>query len=32
MRILEEMGVAFLNSDARAVLRKAGCFIDRETV
>ncbi|MEM1315734.1 MAG: trimethylamine methyltransferase family protein [Pseudomonadota bacterium] len=32
MRVLEEIGIDFLNEDALAVLRKAGCPIDGERV
>lgn len=28
MRILEEIGIEFLNEDAKAVLKKAGCTVD----
>lgn len=32
MRILEEIGIAFLNPEAVAILRKAGCDVDGENV
>ena len=32
MRILEEIGVAFLNDEARAILKLAGCTIDDDVV
>ena len=32
MRILEEIGIEFLNPDAVEILRKAGCIVDGENV
>ena len=32
MRILEEIGIIFLNEDACAFLEKAGCKVDKETM
>ena len=32
MRILEEIGVEFLNAEARTILRQAGCLVDEDTV
>lgn len=32
MRILEEIGIAFLHPEARAVLKKAGCYVSEQTV
>ena len=32
MRILEEIGVAFLNAEARDILREAGCTVEGEIV
>ncbi len=32
MRILEEIGIEFLNADARRIMRKAGCTIDGTNV
>ncbi len=31
MRILEEIGIYFLNEDAKAVLKEAGCDVDADT-
>ena len=31
MRILEEIGIHFLNADAKALLRKAGCDVDPDS-
>ncbi|MCK5746110.1 MAG: trimethylamine methyltransferase family protein, partial [Oricola sp.] len=32
MRVLEEIGIEFLHSDAVAILRDAGCIVDGENV